>query len=75
MAGDDAVSFRQLQLLLCAARGRHLAYTWRTIFVVGTWTSILWVLGIIWLFMQPLADPGFPRGYWRRSEVTANCST
>ena len=38
--------------------GATLAYTWRTIFVVGTWTSVLWVIGIIWLFLQPLADPG-----------------
>ena len=38
--------------------GATLAYTWRTIFVVGTWTSILWVIGIIWVALQPLTDPG-----------------
>ena len=38
--------------------GATLAYTWRTIFVVGTWTSILWVVGVTWVFLQPVADPG-----------------
>ena len=42
--------------------GATLAYTWRTIFVVGTWTSILWVLGVIWVVLSAAGGPRpFPR--------------
>ena len=29
-----------------------LAYSWRTVIAVGTWTSALWVTGMIWVWWQ-----------------------
>jgi adenylate cyclase len=34
-----------------------LAYSWRTVIAVGTWTSVLWVVGIVWVWWQPDRDP------------------
>jgi len=33
--------------------GATLAYSWRTVIAVGTWTSGLWILGMIWVWWQP----------------------
>ena len=30
-----------------------LAYSWRTVIAVGTWTSALWLIGIAWVWWQP----------------------
>jgi adenylate cyclase len=30
-----------------------LAYSWRTVIAMGTWTSALWVVGVGWAYMQP----------------------
>ena len=30
-----------------------LAYNWRTVFAVGTWTSGLWIAALIWAVLQP----------------------
>jgi adenylate cyclase len=30
-----------------------LAYSWRTVIAVGTWTSGLWITGMIWVWWQP----------------------
>jgi adenylate cyclase len=40
-------------LLSCAT----LAYSWRTVIAVGTWTSALWAVGIVWVWWQPNRDP------------------
>jgi len=37
--------------------GATLAYSWRTVIAVGTWTSALWILGIVWVWWQPDRDP------------------
>jgi adenylate cyclase len=37
--------------------GATLAYSWRTVIAVGTWTSGLWIAGVIWAFSQPDRDP------------------
>jgi class 3 adenylate cyclase len=37
--------------------GATLAYSWRTVIAVGTWTSALWILGMIWVWWQPDRDP------------------
>jgi len=37
--------------------GATLAYSWRTVITVGTWTSALWIVGIIWVWWQPDRDP------------------
>ncbi len=37
--------------------GATLAYSWRTVIAVGTWTSGLWVVGMIWVWWQPDRDP------------------
>lgn len=37
--------------------GATLAYSWRTVIAVGTWTSALWILGMIWVWWQPDHDP------------------
>jgi adenylate cyclase len=34
-----------------------LAYSWRTVIAVGTWTSALWIIGIAWVWWQPDRDP------------------
>jgi adenylate cyclase len=34
-----------------------LAYSWRTLITVGTWTSALWIVGMIWVWWQPDRDP------------------
>ena len=34
-----------------------LAYSWRTVIAVGTWTSVLWTVGMIWVWWQPNRDP------------------
>jgi adenylate cyclase len=37
--------------------GATLAYSWRTVIAVGTWTSALWILGIIWVWWQGDRNP------------------
>ena len=34
-----------------------LAYSWRTVIAVGTWTSVLWMLGMAWVWWQPDRAP------------------
>jgi adenylate cyclase len=38
--------------------GATLAYSWRTVVAVGTWTSALWIAGMVWVWWQPDRDPG-----------------
>jgi adenylate cyclase len=40
-------------VLSCAT----LAYSWRTVIAVGTWTSALWTVGMAWVWWQPDRDP------------------
>jgi adenylate cyclase len=37
--------------------GATLAYSWRTVIAVGTWTSGLWIVAIIWVWFQPDHNP------------------
>jgi adenylate cyclase len=37
--------------------GATLAYSWRTVIAVGTWTSVLWMVGMVWAWWQPDRDP------------------
>src|ERR1700751_4931370 len=37
--------------------GATLAYSWRTVIAVGTWTSALWIVGTVWVWWQPDRDP------------------
>jgi adenylate cyclase len=37
--------------------GASLAYSWRTVIAVGTWTSGLWIIAIIWVWFQPDRNP------------------
>jgi adenylate cyclase len=37
--------------------GATLAYSWRTVIAVGTWTSGLWIAGMVWVWWQPDRDP------------------
>jgi adenylate cyclase len=34
-----------------------LAYSWRTVIAFGTWTSALWIVGLVWVWWQPDRDP------------------
>src|SRR5690242_8771990 len=34
-----------------------LAYSWRTVIAMGTWTSALWIASIVWVWWQPDRDP------------------
>ena len=35
-----------------------LAYSWRTVIAMGTWTSVLWFVGMVWVWWQPDRNPG-----------------
>ena len=37
--------------------GATLAYSWRTVIAVGTWTSALWIVGMVWVWWQPDRNP------------------
>jgi adenylate cyclase len=37
--------------------GATLAYSWRTVIAVGTWTSTLWIIGVAWVWWQPDRNP------------------
>jgi adenylate cyclase len=37
--------------------GATLAYSWRTVITVGTWTSALWIVGMVWVWWQPDRNP------------------
>jgi adenylate cyclase len=37
--------------------GATLAYSWRTVIAVGTWTAGLWIIGILWVWWQPDRAP------------------
>ncbi|MBV9457511.1 MAG: adenylate/guanylate cyclase domain-containing protein [Bradyrhizobium sp.] len=37
--------------------GATLAYSWRTVVAVGTWTSALWIAGMVWVWWQPDRNP------------------
>ncbi len=47
-------NFMYFYVLLAAAT---LAYSWRTVFAVGTWTSGLWLTGVLLVYLQPVAFP------------------
>ena len=37
--------------------GATLAYSWRTVIAVGTWTTALWIIGMAWVRWQPDRAP------------------
>lgn len=37
--------------------GATLAYSWRTVIAVGTWTTGLWSAGVLWVYFVPNAQP------------------
>jgi adenylate cyclase len=37
--------------------GATLAYSWRTVIAVGTWTAGLWTIGMLWVWWQPDRAP------------------
>jgi adenylate cyclase len=37
--------------------GATLAYSWRTVVAMGTWTAGLWIVGIVWAYCQPVIHP------------------
>ena len=37
--------------------GGTLAYHWKTILAMGTWTTLLWIAGIIFALLMPNAQP------------------
>ena len=43
-------SFIYFFVLLATAT---LAYSWRTVIAMGIWTSVLWVIGVGWAWLQP----------------------
>jgi adenylate cyclase len=34
-----------------------LAYSWRTVVAMGTWTAVLWTIGVAWVWWQPDRAP------------------
>jgi adenylate cyclase len=50
-----AVSFRfgNFIYFFVFLAGATLAYSWRTIVAMGTWTTGLWIVGVFWVYMQP----------------------
>ncbi len=49
--------------------GATLAYSWRTIFAVGTWTFVLWTLGLLGVVFFGRTDPQLTRDI---GEATSN---
>jgi adenylate cyclase len=47
-------NFMYFFVLLASAT---LAYSWRTLVAMGTWTTALWALGLGWIWLQPLEFP------------------
>jgi adenylate cyclase len=37
--------------------GATLAYSWRTVIAMGTWTAALWIIGMAWVWWQPDRNP------------------
>lgn len=37
--------------------GATLAYSWRTVIAVGTWTTGLWTAGVVWIYFRPNDQP------------------
>ncbi|MCP3370171.1 adenylate/guanylate cyclase domain-containing protein [Bradyrhizobium cajani] len=37
--------------------GATLAYSWRTVIAMGTWTAALWMIGMAWVWWTPDRDP------------------
>jgi len=37
--------------------GATLAYSWRTVIAVGTWTAGLWAAGVVWIYFRPNDQP------------------
>ncbi|GLR83855.1 adenylate/guanylate cyclase domain-containing protein [Bradyrhizobium iriomotense] len=37
--------------------GATLAYSWRTVIAMGTWTAALWMIGVAWVWWQPDRAP------------------
>jgi len=42
--------------------GATMAYSWRTVFAFGVWTSLLWIAGMIWALYQPATLPELSSG-------------
>ncbi len=51
----DFGNFLYFFILLSSAT---LAYSWRTVVAMGVWTAGLWIVGMIWVYFQPVTDPG-----------------
>lgn len=47
-------NFAYFYVLLASAT---LAYSWRTISAMGVWTSLIWLFGLAWVLLQPVAHP------------------
>jgi len=47
-------NFPYFYVLLASAT---LAYSWRTIFAMATWTSVLWLIAYVWAIYQPNPIP------------------
>jgi len=41
--------------------GATLAYSWRTIIAIGTWTSVIWILGLLGIIFFGRTDPQLTR--------------
>jgi adenylate cyclase len=37
--------------------GATLAYSWKTVITMGTWTAALWTIGVIWVWLQGDHNP------------------
>jgi adenylate cyclase len=54
--------------------GATLAYSWRTVFAFGTWTTVLWTIGLIWAYLRPNAQPELTEklmAVWREEPLLA----
>ena len=58
-------------VLSCAT----LAYSWRTVIAVGTWTSALWTVGVAWVWWQPDRDPELTARVAAATAAIRGCSS
>lgn len=45
--------FAQFFYVYIILAGAVLAYSWRTLFSIGTWMAGIWMLGLLWVMWQP----------------------
>lgn len=49
-----ALHFNNFLYFFVLLASAPLAYSWRTVVTMGVWASVLWCIGVFWLWLQPV---------------------